>query len=80
MLICEDKTIPCYVIYSDAASLTIYTRGKPLGLASAHGLSSIKTAFVKSESGHLDGRTVWHTDDEDAYYKFITTEISVLSW
>lgn len=48
--------------YSDAASLTIYTRGKPLGLAPGHGLSFIKTVFVQSKTGHLDGSTVWLSD------------------
>lgn len=39
-----------------------------MGLASGHGLPFIKTSSVKSKAGHVDGRTVWHTDDKDVYY------------
>lgn len=79
MVIWGDKKIPCYVIYSDAAGLSMHTRGKPVGLALGHGLRSIKTASVESKAGYVDGRTVWHTGDKDVYYEFSIIECSVLS-
>lgn len=75
MLISGDKKIPCYVIYRAAAGLSIHTRGKPVGLASGHGLPFIKTSSVKSKPGHVDGRTVWHTDDKDVCYGMPGIEI-----
>lgn len=79
MLIWEGKKIPCYVIYSDAAGLSIHTRGKPVGLAPGHGLPFIKTASVESKTGHVDSGTVWYTDDKDVYYKFNIMGHSVLN-
>ena len=59
----EDKKIPCHVIFSDAAGLSIHTRGKRVGLARGHVL--LKTASVESKAGYVDGGTVWHTEDKD---------------
>lgn len=64
------KKIPCYVIYSDAAGLSIHTRGKPVGLAPGHGLPFIKSVSVESKAGYVDGKTVWHTDHKDVSYEF----------
>ena len=75
----QEKKIPCYVIYSDAAGLSIHTRGKPVGPAPGHDLPLIKTASVESKAGYVHGGTVWHTDDKDVSQEFNIKRHSVSS-
>lgn len=68
------KKQTCYVIYSDAAGLSVHTSGKP-----ASGPSLYKTASVQSKAGYVEGGTVGHTDDKDVSYEFNIKGYSLLS-